>query len=526
MIDRNVQFPNRFQLTKVEGTDDIYDLTPAPGTVEEEGDLINKATLLKDSTAGMYGLDNTAVPDDVLAKIAPTFTSINAVGTIRQSVRTDLGEDWLLCNGEEISRNDYPDLSNIIPAYPNQSMLGGLGQTFGTLKIIKKLKYLNGLYIACGSVYTNSNFQGAIAYATSLSGPWTTVAISDFGTSSTVSVVNDIIYGDGYYVAVGGYITSSGYTQTVISATTNLDTGWFASTTSYSSSNSYYGHMWMSAIYVNGYYIVAGARLYSSNTVVLIAYTQDPSSNTSWTAKEVYSSPGGDGISIRYTTCTVYNIDYINGQYVVCGYADKVSGNSFQGSEGLIYYTADFTGTWTKKVIASTSAGNMTASIVKLIYENGQYVAVGKNSGITALWVSSTINGVYAQKTIFNDNQSSLNASMPMDLVYESGLYMVVGSVYDSNLSSGNNTTLGYIAYSSNGVDWTVDKMTATVGVGVFLMAGLLNIFSQEKELYFVGNKYYSGSYYPIKYYVDDTKMLLPQIAMSNAYTYIKALEG
>lgn len=70
MTDRNVQFPNRYQLTKVPGTDDIYDLTPAPGTITEEGTMINKASLLTDETAQAYGFPAEqladVVPDDVL----------------------------------------------------------------------------------------------------------------------------------------------------------------------------------------------------------------------------------------------------------------------------------------------------------------------------------------------------------------------------------------------------------------------------------------------------------------------------
>lgn len=36
----------------------------------QEGTPLNKATLLKDATAALYGKDATAVPDDILAKIA------------------------------------------------------------------------------------------------------------------------------------------------------------------------------------------------------------------------------------------------------------------------------------------------------------------------------------------------------------------------------------------------------------------------------------------------------------------------
>ena len=67
MYDRNVQFPNRYRIQKVEGTSDIFDVIPAPGEVSEEGTFLNKAKLLKDATAALYKLGRDAVPDDVLA---------------------------------------------------------------------------------------------------------------------------------------------------------------------------------------------------------------------------------------------------------------------------------------------------------------------------------------------------------------------------------------------------------------------------------------------------------------------------
>lgn len=87
MRDRNVQFPNRYRLEKVQGTDDIYDLMPAPGTVTEEGTLVNKSTLLKDVTAALYGLGTDAVPDDVLAKIKPLIDSNTALANSRAKIQ-------------------------------------------------------------------------------------------------------------------------------------------------------------------------------------------------------------------------------------------------------------------------------------------------------------------------------------------------------------------------------------------------------------------------------------------------------
>lgn len=107
MTDRNVQFPNRYQLTKVPGTDDIYDLTPAPGTITAEGTMINKATLLSDETAELLGLPNTAVPDDAWSKIVPA-------GSVFWIASTTIPSSFLMCDGSSLSTTDYAALFSAI----------------------------------------------------------------------------------------------------------------------------------------------------------------------------------------------------------------------------------------------------------------------------------------------------------------------------------------------------------------------------------------------------------------------------
>lgn len=60
-------------MVKVEGTDDIFDLVPAPGEIRNEGTFINKATLLKDATADLFGFGADAVPDDVFSKLSGLY---------------------------------------------------------------------------------------------------------------------------------------------------------------------------------------------------------------------------------------------------------------------------------------------------------------------------------------------------------------------------------------------------------------------------------------------------------------------
>lgn len=70
MKDRVVQYPSRYQLVLVAGTTDIYDLVSVPGTVTEEGTPLNKASLLKDTTAALVGLGISALPDEALRAAA------------------------------------------------------------------------------------------------------------------------------------------------------------------------------------------------------------------------------------------------------------------------------------------------------------------------------------------------------------------------------------------------------------------------------------------------------------------------
>lgn len=90
--DRNVQYPQRYQLVKVEGTDDIYDIIPAPGEVSGAGTLINKATLLKDATAALYGYSDPGpiVPDHLFATLSKAALYYSAATPKYQEITVDL----------------------------------------------------------------------------------------------------------------------------------------------------------------------------------------------------------------------------------------------------------------------------------------------------------------------------------------------------------------------------------------------------------------------------------------------------
>ena len=64
MKDRVPLYPGRVRLTPVSGQKNTYDMVRADAPTQE-GDPLSKKTLLKDATAALYGLDATAVPDEV-----------------------------------------------------------------------------------------------------------------------------------------------------------------------------------------------------------------------------------------------------------------------------------------------------------------------------------------------------------------------------------------------------------------------------------------------------------------------------
>lgn len=68
MQNREPTYPGRVTMTPVFGQANTYDMERADQPLQQ-GTPLNKATLLKDATAALYGLGTGAVPDEVLAEL-------------------------------------------------------------------------------------------------------------------------------------------------------------------------------------------------------------------------------------------------------------------------------------------------------------------------------------------------------------------------------------------------------------------------------------------------------------------------
>ena len=76
MKDRIPTYPGRVKLTPVSGKENTYDMVRADEPTQE-GTPLNKASLLKDATAALYGKGADAVPDDILSILSKAVLNIN-----------------------------------------------------------------------------------------------------------------------------------------------------------------------------------------------------------------------------------------------------------------------------------------------------------------------------------------------------------------------------------------------------------------------------------------------------------------
>lgn len=125
----------------------------APGW-QQQPTFLNKQNLGQDKTMAVYNRGPEGTVDDL-------FQSVFAVGDIKVSARTDLGDSWLLCNGDYILDTDYPELAPILPVKANKWEEKTLPFNFANIQAA------NDMFFA-----VDQNNGYSIMYSNSLNGPW------------------------------------------------------------------------------------------------------------------------------------------------------------------------------------------------------------------------------------------------------------------------------------------------------------------------------------------------------------------
>ena len=157
------------------------DLGPLnPAGLELKGDDLNTANLLKDATAALYGLTNTAVPDDVLAKvrelIAGTETTVNSKAKVEYGSYRGAGT-----TSKTLTFSFPPRLVALAKANGYESPM--------IITCVYGVSFTHGFY----SGSNDGNF------ALSWSGTSLTISKPPYGTSGSADNINTTYY----YIAIG-----------------------------------------------------------------------------------------------------------------------------------------------------------------------------------------------------------------------------------------------------------------------------------------------------------------------------------
>lgn len=150
----------------------------APGW-QQQPTFLNKQNLGQDKTMAVYNRGPEGTVDDL-------FQSVFAVGDIKVSTRTDLGDSWLLCNGEFFDESKYPDLPKVAPKKANE-----WNNKYTFSDTVDFVKYVNGYIFV--KLKNNSLY-----YAKKPSGPWASVP------HDNVLNLRDVGFFNGEYFLVNG----------------------------------------------------------------------------------------------------------------------------------------------------------------------------------------------------------------------------------------------------------------------------------------------------------------------------------
>lgn len=174
------------------------DVNAVPTTRTVNGKALSSDITLTASDVGAYTKEESAEAAE---------NAIEPVGTIKATVRTDLGDKWLLCNGDEISSETYPNLDAILRVDPAKLFVTNkfYGNTFeGTYPEERCFNYLFDEYhlVIAAIVPKNNNVDVVLFYKDirEQGASFTTVTLATGVGDLSTFRVQDFKYLNGEYI--------------------------------------------------------------------------------------------------------------------------------------------------------------------------------------------------------------------------------------------------------------------------------------------------------------------------------------
>ena len=424
------------------------------------------------------------------------LTSVSGarVGDILETLRADLDENWLLCNGDYISAEDYPELVKLLPTLPTDWEFGNVYRGSGGVTRINGLTYANGYLVAVGQYYDGSQYYARISYTTDPTGGWVTRDL--WRCSNVLTGTTVVAYINGYWVIGGQYYDGSKY-YARIARTTDITGDWTTKDLWSGSASAIAVH---DIAYADGYLVAVGQYDDGSKDRARIAYASDFVGT--WTMNDLWTATFNASIS---------SIAYADGYWVVGGVSREST--SAAGS-ARIAYTTDPSGTWTTKDLWS----GVTSRISCVSYANGSWVVGGdfvNNSTYYArLAYANKPNGTWTNKDLWSGTKDNRTVE---DIIYAKGYWLLVGQYYDGS------TYYARIAYTN---DHTADWITNDLWSGGYANNSVVCAAYVDGYSWVVGGLYREESLYSATTGVCVSgTAALPAISDSRTYTYIKAKE-
>lgn len=347
MQDRVSASPGRVLITPESG-EAYYATIERADNPTVEGTPLNKASLLTDATASDYGISANATPNDALQALKTNHRPWR-VGDILDTVRTDLGSKWLLCNGSYIESSDYPELYSVLPKVSSISKTAGLTS-------ITCCFHANGYWVIGGK---NSSNKPAIAYTSdTIKETWSVRTLSLSGSDSSGSVCG-ISYADGKWAIFGGSNTTAYiWHATVITGSFTVIT-W--------KDNSGRSIEVKAGCYGNGYWSIVLEIVHNNYFYCLVLYTDDlEEGNLSQTDVLITTS-----VNTYNGTSVAFGIVYAAGYWCV---ARGIANSGFR-----IYYTNSISGTWSYYDAINDSNGIIIYNFYCFCYAHNYFIVCGNS---------------------------------------------------------------------------------------------------------------------------------------------------
>lgn len=461
----------------IAGLNDTKWITPAKvKQFAENYDFAAEHTLISANVAGILGLDYATNPtvDDGLAKLA---LGPFKIGDTLSTLRTDLGDKWLLCNGEDLDTNTYPELAKKITELNFSDFIT---EGYATGEIYSEAEY-GGVYVQAGQI--TSTYGGAykalLWYSTNPRGStndWNKCTLSEFfdGILTKVRVHN------GTWVAVG-YQRDNLYPY--ILTTTNPKGTWTVKQLLKTPC------MLSGLVYAFNKWVAVGS-VGSGQPKVFTA--TDPSG--SWS----------DGVLSTTTNLNITNIAF-NGTFLCAvGYDNS--------DVPYLVKNTSLSGTWetTRMTISNQPTSHPKIHPNSIAFSNGNWVvgcAVDEVNDYT--WLARILVSSDLVTWTYKKIKSS-------DLTYVHAKYGAFVNFYNNKwyVTSSMEIDQSYLCWTDNlGDSWSVKKLSSSgcCVKGADVANGYLFILGREYRSEKVG------------YYV--VNKILPRISLNGVYTYIKAKE-